>query len=91
MILEYHDSTGGKREAVLDVGCGPGTATKLFAEHFRNAIGVDPSATMLKYSLKGKTRYGHDIQYMQADCDKMSVISCLMNSDQKVSSDVISR
>lgn len=46
-IISHHTSTGGKRHTVLDLGCGPGTATFALAEHFDEAIGLDPSEGMI--------------------------------------------
>ena len=46
-IISYHTSTGGKLNTVVDVGCGPGTATFSLAEFFDNAIGLDPSDGMI--------------------------------------------
>lgn len=46
-IISHHTSTGGKRDTVLDLGCGPGTATFALARFFDNAIGLDPSTGMV--------------------------------------------
>jgi trans-aconitate 3-methyltransferase len=46
-ILTHHLSTGGQLTTLLDVGCGPGTATRSFAPHFTRAFGVDPSVAMI--------------------------------------------
>ncbi|EJS43945.1 tmt1p [Saccharomyces arboricola H-6] len=48
IIDEYHD---GKRELLVDVGCGPGTATLQMAKElkpFDQIIGSDLSATMIE-------------------------------------------
>lgn len=48
MIDEYHD---GERKLLVDVGCGPGTATLQMAQElkpFEQIIGSDLSATMIK-------------------------------------------
>ncbi|KAH8904894.1 S-adenosyl-L-methionine-dependent methyltransferase [Coniochaeta sp. PMI_546] len=47
IIIDYHTSTGGQFDTLLDVGCGPGTATRSLAPHFTNAIGIDPSEGMV--------------------------------------------
>ncbi|KAK3384619.1 S-adenosyl-L-methionine-dependent methyltransferase [Lasiosphaeria ovina] len=47
IVLDYHTSTGGKFDTVLDVGCGPGRATRSLAAHFSQAIGIDPSDGMI--------------------------------------------
>ncbi|KUI69713.1 hypothetical protein VM1G_05033 [Cytospora mali] len=46
-IISYHTSTGGKCNTVLDLGCGPGTATFALAQFFHEAIGLDPSDGMI--------------------------------------------
>lgn len=43
-ILSYHK---GKRDTVLDLGCGPGLSLFPFAYHFKHLIGTDPSQGML--------------------------------------------
>jgi len=57
-ILTHHLSTGGQLTTLLDVGCGPGTATRSFAPHFTRVFGVDPSVAMIdaaraRYSTTG--------------------------------------
>lgn len=47
-IIDYHTSTGGKLETILDVGCGPGIAIQALAPQFVHAIGIDPSEGMIK-------------------------------------------
>lgn len=47
-ILTHHTATGGQLTTLLDVGCGPGRATRSFAPHFTRAFGVDPSVEMIK-------------------------------------------
>lgn len=46
-VLDYHKSTGGQFETFVDVGCGPGLATRGFAPHFAHAFGLDPSEGMI--------------------------------------------
>lgn len=47
-VRNQHAKTGGQFETLLDVGCGPGTATLALAPSFSNAIGIDPSEGMIK-------------------------------------------
>lgn len=47
VILDHHKSTGGSFHALLDVGCGPGNATRPLAKHFEVAYGLDPSPEMI--------------------------------------------
>ena len=46
-ILDYHESTGGQMQKMLDVGCGPGKATRDLAPFFDTAIGTDHSSEMI--------------------------------------------
>lgn len=63
-VLSHHTSTGGQLNTVIDVGCGPGTATRELAPHFQDAIGLDPSEGMIstaqtrgECSATGQIRY----------------------------------
>lgn len=47
IIINHHTSTGGQLHTVVDVGCGPGQATKDLAPFFKNTIGLDPSEGMI--------------------------------------------
>ncbi|EWG47602.1 hypothetical protein FVEG_07666 [Fusarium verticillioides 7600] len=78
-VLNYHRSTNGATECVLDVGCGPGTATQKLAPHFDLAYGVDPGESMITTatSLGGKARNGDPIVYKLSaaeDIDNMNDI-----------------
>lgn len=46
-IISHHTSTGGQLNTLLDIGCGPGTTAIALAPHFKNVIGLDPSAGMI--------------------------------------------
>ncbi|KAK1996014.1 methyltransferase domain-containing protein [Colletotrichum falcatum] len=46
-ICDHHTSTGGRLDALLDVGCGPGTVTRELGPRFARAIGLDPSEGMI--------------------------------------------
>ncbi|PGH02942.1 hypothetical protein GX51_04398 [Blastomyces parvus] len=47
LIIDHHAATGGQLDTILDVGCGPGTAVRGLAPHFKHAIGLDPSEGMI--------------------------------------------
>jgi len=47
-IIAYHKTTGGQFGTLLDIGCGPGNATRGLAVHFDHAIGIDPSPQMVE-------------------------------------------
>lgn len=69
-IIELHTSTGGALGSLLDLGCGPGSATRNLAPHFDRAIGIDPSAEMVRtaVSLGGQTSLG-PMQFLQGDAE----------------------
>jgi trans-aconitate 3-methyltransferase len=47
-VVDYHTSTGnGEFGTLVDVGCGPGLATRSLAESFTHAIGIDLSQGMI--------------------------------------------
>lgn len=48
IIIEAHTSSGGGTSSLLDVGCGPGTATQQLAPYFDNVLAVDPSQGMVE-------------------------------------------
>lgn len=50
-IKNYHLSTGGRLDSLLDVGCGPGQAARSLAPHFDRAVGIDPSEGMIATAL----------------------------------------
>ncbi|KAF2798424.1 S-adenosyl-L-methionine-dependent methyltransferase [Melanomma pulvis-pyrius CBS 109.77] len=64
-VLNHHTSTGGQLHTLLDVGCGPGSATRALAPHFAHATGLDPSEGMLDTarSLGGVTSNSEPIRY----------------------------
>lgn len=76
-VLKYHTNTGGKLNQLLDVGCGPGNATRDLFVAFDRAVGIDPSAEMIAAarSVGGKTRSGHDIKFEISPAEECSKIS----------------
>lgn len=46
-VINWHISTGGRLDTLLDVGCGPGNAARALAPRFAHAIGLDPSEGMI--------------------------------------------
>ena len=48
LIIKTHSSTGGQLNKVLDIGCGPGIATRQIAGYFQHVIGVDASVSMIE-------------------------------------------
>ncbi|KAF4339286.1 trans-aconitate 3-methyltransferase [Fusarium beomiforme] len=46
-VLNFHKEGSGQFDTLIDVGCGPGTATRSLAPHFKKAYGLDPSEGMI--------------------------------------------
>ncbi len=79
-ILHHHQSTGGEMGMLLDVGCGPGNATRDLAQCFDDAMGIDPGSEMIETarSLGGKTAKGNSIQFRVSaaeDLDKVAKLT----------------
>ncbi|KAJ5833107.1 hypothetical protein N7474_001418 [Penicillium riverlandense] len=64
-VIDHHVSTGGQLGTLIDVGCGPGTATRPLAPHFTHAFGLDPSQGMISTARQngGTTSSGQPIQF----------------------------
>jgi ubiquinone/menaquinone biosynthesis C-methylase UbiE len=64
-IINHHTSTGGELNTILDVGCGPGTASRALAPQFAHAIGIDPSEGMINTarSLAGASSTSEPIRF----------------------------
>ena len=79
-ILKLHAATGGAFGTLLDLGCGPGNATRDLAAHFDHAIGMDPSEEMVRAAtaVGGQARLG-PIIFRQGDAEE-----CLGVPDQSV-------
>jgi ubiquinone/menaquinone biosynthesis C-methylase UbiE len=51
-------------DRMLDIGCGPGAATRLAARRGAAMIGVDPSAVMLRFArLISSARRAHGLDW----------------------------
>lgn len=71
-IIKHHASTGGAFGTVLDVGCGPGSATRDLAGHFHRAFGIDPGAEMIRTAstLGGHAKNG-PIQFLEGSAEEL--------------------
>ena len=79
-VLDRHVQSGGGLDQLVDVGCGPGSATADLATYFQRAIGVDPGAGMIQAAKEagGTTRTGADIEYVVGvaeDLDQLEEIA----------------
>lgn len=70
-VLDYHFSTGGEKNVFLDIGCGPGNATRDLALHFDRALGTDPGEQMINTAneLGGKSLSGENITFAVASAE----------------------
>lgn len=85
-IIDYHVSTGGKLNTILDVGCGPGNAVRDLSSHFTQAIGLDPSEGMIKAarSLGGTSSDGSHIQFETSTAEELGAGTSLNLADSSV-------
>ena len=70
-IISIHTKIGGALNCVLDLGCGPGNATRDLAAHFQHAIGLDPSAEMVKTANEIENNPGNErpIAFMNGEAE----------------------
>lgn len=75
-VIKAHTSTGGALGTLLDLGCGPGSATRDLAPHFDHAYGIDPSIEMIRTaeSLGGRAKES-PIAFMNGDAEDCPGIS----------------
>ncbi|KAF8541366.1 methyltransferase-like protein [Trichophaea hybrida] len=74
-ILPYHH---GARHTLLDLGCGPGIATRPLSAYFTRAIGTDLSQSMLETarSLTPKSEYPScTITYRASSAEKLEFLA----------------
>ena len=78
-IFDHHASTSGEFHTLIDVGCGPGNATRLLAKRFNTAYGVDPSHEMINTAKNiseeadgGETASGKRIQWVERRAEDLA-------------------
>ena len=76
LILDHHTATGGRTDVLLDVGCGPGMATRAFAKNFDAAVGSDAGESMIKIAseLGGETAKGGQIRWVVCPAEDVGKI-----------------
>jgi ubiquinone/menaquinone biosynthesis C-methylase UbiE len=72
-ILEHHRATGGDTGVLVDVGCGPGNATRDLAPFFNVVYGADPGEAMIKTAteLGGTTATGAPIKFTLCSAEEL--------------------
>lgn len=75
-VLTHHESTGGAFDFLLDVGCGPGNATRDVARSFDRALGVDPGEAMIAAARErgGRTRSGEEVRFEVGPAEAVSAV-----------------
>ena len=81
-VMKEHSSTGGSNGTALDVGCGPGPATRLLGPHFDVVYGTDPGDSMIQTAkeLSGTTKNGNPIVYKAVGAEDIDKIDGLEHS-----------
>ncbi|EXJ72609.1 uncharacterized protein A1O5_03755 [Cladophialophora psammophila CBS 110553] len=79
LVISQHTSSGGELGLVIDVGCGPGVATRSLAPHFQHAIGADPGVSMIEAArtVPTSTKSGELITYEVRSAETLSSLSAL--------------
>lgn len=67
------DKLETERNLVLDLGCGTGTLTEMFAKAGYDMIGVDCSGDMLQRAIEKRERSGSGVLYLQQDMRELSL------------------
>ncbi|KAI0884562.1 S-adenosyl-L-methionine-dependent methyltransferase [Annulohypoxylon maeteangense] len=72
-VIDNHTSTGGKLDTVLDVGSGPGVATRGLASHFAHVVGIDASEGMISAarSIGGVSSTAEPIRYEVSGAEQL--------------------
>jgi ubiquinone/menaquinone biosynthesis C-methylase UbiE len=75
-IIAQHTSKGGKLDSLLDVGCGPGLATRDLATHFNHATGIDAGESMIEVaqSMDIKTSTSEPVAFKLTSAEEMADI-----------------
>ena len=73
-IFAEHAASGGRFGFVLDVGCGPGSATRDLAPTFDHAVGTDPGEEMINVARErgGVTKKGEKIRFEVCEAERIA-------------------
>lgn len=76
-VIANHTATGGQLNTLLDIGCGPGLATRALALHFTHATGFDPGEGMIEVarSLDLKTASSEPVGFEVTRAEEMHGIA----------------
>ncbi|KAF2656274.1 S-adenosyl-L-methionine-dependent methyltransferase [Lophiostoma macrostomum CBS 122681] len=70
-ILDHHKATGGQMNTLIDIGCGPGLATRPLAPHFTKAFGLDPSEGMIAKARSLSTESDTNIHFEVSTAEEL--------------------
>ena len=75
-IFAEHAASGGSFGIVVDVGCGPGSATRDLAPAFEHAMGIDPGEEMINVARErgGETKNGEKIRYEVCEAERIAAV-----------------
>ncbi|KAF2230116.1 S-adenosyl-L-methionine-dependent methyltransferase, partial [Viridothelium virens] len=78
-VFDHHAANGGSFKKLLDVGCGPGKATRDMLPMFEEVIGIDAGPEMIKTAreLGGTTKSGKEVQYEVSRAEEIDKIAGL--------------
>ncbi|KAK3937034.1 S-adenosyl-L-methionine-dependent methyltransferase [Diplogelasinospora grovesii] len=80
-VISQHTKSGGGAGVVVDVGCGPGNATRDLAPHFDMAYGLDPGAGMVATataeSRDVKTKSGKEVLFRVCPAEEIDRVEGL--------------
>ncbi|KIX05928.1 uncharacterized protein Z518_03902 [Rhinocladiella mackenziei CBS 650.93] len=79
LVISQHVASGGDTNLLLDIGCGPGTATRSLAPHFQRVFGVDPGKSMIETArmFPSSTKSGMPVEYVVCSAEEISTIPAL--------------
>ena len=79
LVLSQHTSSGGALDLVVDVGCGPGVATRQLSPYFQHAIGADPGQSMIEAAktVPSSTKSGTPVAYEVCSAETLGELSAL--------------
>jgi ubiquinone/menaquinone biosynthesis C-methylase UbiE len=74
--IAHHTATGGHLDSLLDVGCGPGLATRDLAAHFKHVTGIDAGESMIEVarSMNIQTSSSEPVRFELTTAEEMAGI-----------------
>ncbi|KAL9097044.1 MAG: hypothetical protein Q9165_001008 [Trypethelium subeluteriae] len=78
-VFDHHATKGGSFQKLLDVGCGPGKATRDMLPVFEEVIGIDAGPEMIETArgLGGTTKSGKEVRYEVSRAEEIDKVAGL--------------